>query len=111
MGDEDSAWAINARDHWKSRFVRFACETAESLKDSQQLDEAITFLQACLDAEDLAEGIYRQLMLYYQQLGRKAESIEIFNRCSNTLGTRLGVEPSAETKRIYEDLMAGGDSV
>jgi DNA-binding SARP family transcriptional activator/ATP/maltotriose-dependent transcriptional regulator MalT len=111
MGDEDSAWAINARDQWKSRFVRFACEVAESLKHGQQQEEAITFLQACLDAEDLAEGIYRQLMLYYQQLGRKAEGIEIFTRCSNTLSARLGVEPSAETLRIYEDIMSGGKPV
>jgi DNA-binding SARP family transcriptional activator len=111
MGDEDTAWAINARDQWKSRFVRFACDTAEVLKHNQQSEEAITFLQACLDVEDLAEGIYRQLMLYYQQLGRKAEGIEIFTRCRNTLSTRLGVEPSAETRRIYEDFTAGGDSV
>ena len=108
MGDEDSAWAIKARDQWKSRFVRFACETAESLKDAEQLDEAISFLQTSLDAEDQAEAIYRQLMLFYLQIGRKAEGIEIFKRCKNALTTALGVDPSAETLRIRDDLMADG---
>ena len=108
MGDEDSAWAIKARDQWKSRFVRFACETAESLKDAEQLDEAISFLQTSLDAEDQAEAIYRQLMLFYLQIGRKAEGIEIFKRCKNTLTAELGVDPSAETLRIRDDLMADG---
>jgi len=108
LSDVDASWAINARDQWKSRFVRFAGETAESLKKNGQLDEAITFLQASLDAEDQAESIYRQLMLYYLELGRKAEGIDAFNRCSNMLRAGPGVEPSPETQRIHEDLMAGG---
>jgi len=107
MGDEDSAWALNARNQWKSQFVRFACETAEFLKNTDQPDKAITFLQASVDAEGLAEGIYRQLMLYYLELGRKAEGIEVFNRCRNKLGTELGVEPSPETQKIYQELVAG----
>ena len=109
MGDEDSPWAINAREHWKGRFGRFVGEVAEFLRETKQLDEAIVFLQTALDAEDLAEGVYRQLMLYHQQLGRIAEGIEIYNRCRNTLLARLGVEPSPETRRIYEELMDGGN--
>ena len=109
MRDEDSSWAINAREHWKGKFVRFVNETAEFLRDSKRLAEAITFLQTALDAEDLAEGIYRQLMLYYEQLGRKAECIEVYNRCSKALTARLGVEPSPETRSIYEKLMAAGE--
>lgn len=111
LGDEDSSWAINARDQWKSRFVRFACETAEALKTNGQLDEAITFLQASLDAEDQAEGIYRQLMLYYLERGRRAEGIDTYNRCLNMLSAGPGVKPSPETLKIHEELMAGGESV
>ncbi len=110
MRDEESSWVINAREHWKSRFVRFVSETAEFLRKSKRLDEAITFLQAALDVEDLAEGIYRQLMLYYEELGRQAECIEVYNRCSKALSARLGVEPSPETRSIYEKLMVDGNS-
>ena len=111
MRDEESSWVINAREHWKSRFVRFVSETAEFLRKFKRLDEAITFLQAALDVEDLAEGIYRQLMLYYEELGRQAECIEVYNRCSKALTARLGVEPSPETRSIYEKLMVDGDSI
>ena len=110
LGDELSSWAINARDQWKSRFVRFACETAEALKNNEQIDQAITFLQASLDAEDQAEGIYRQLMLYYLERGRRAEGIETYNRCRNMLSAGPGVEPSPETLKIHQELMAGGES-
>ena len=92
--------------HWNSRFSRFASEIAAYLNNRQQLEQAIAFLQTTLNAEYLAEGIYRQLMLFYQHLGRKAEGIEIYNRCRNTLSARLGTEPSPETNRIYEELMA-----
>jgi len=110
LGDEDSSWAINARDQWKSRFVRFACETADALKTNGQLDEAIAFLQASLDAEDQAESIYRQLMLYYLAQGRRAEGIDTYNRCSNMLSAGPGVNPSPETLKIHGELMAGGES-
>jgi LuxR family maltose regulon positive regulatory protein len=111
MSDMDSAWAIKARDQWKNRFVRFVCEVAESLKAPGQIDDAISFLQSSLDAEDSAEGIYRQLMMYYLEMGRKGEGIEIFNRCSNMLSAGPGVAVSPETKRIYEKLLASDESV
>jgi DNA-binding SARP family transcriptional activator len=31
----------------------------------------------------------------------------VFNRCSNKLSTELGVEPSPETQKIYQELLAG----
>jgi LuxR family maltose regulon positive regulatory protein len=108
MSEDDSPWAINARERWRGKFVRFVAETAEYLREIECLDEAITFLQDALEVEDLGEGIYRQLMIYYQQLGRMAECVEVYNRCGNALMAKLGVEPSPETLRIYEKIVFAG---
>ena len=71
---------IHARDSWRGRFTRATAEIAQRLIADQQQDAAIAFLQTALEAEGLAEGIYRQLMLCYQQLGRKADAIEVYAR-------------------------------
>ena len=106
MADEDQPWATAAREVWQGKFVRFAAGVARFLIDADRKAEAIAFLESGLDADELAEGLYRQLMLCYQQLDRRAEALEVFNRCRTTLSARLHVEPSPETHQIYEQLTA-----
>ncbi len=71
------------------------------------MEDAVGFLHRALEADELAEGLYRQLMICYEELDRKAEALEVYNRCRKTLVARLDVEPSPETIRIYENLMKG----
>ncbi len=104
MADEDAAWALAARDAWQRRFVRFADGVAAYLIDSGRSGEAIAFLDRGLEADELAEGLYRSLMRCYEQLDRPAEAIEVFARCRKTLAARLDSEPSAETRQIYEQV-------
>jgi ATP/maltotriose-dependent transcriptional regulator MalT/DNA-binding SARP family transcriptional activator len=106
LGNEDSPWTITAREQWKHRFVRFVNEITAYLQESQRSDEALAFLHSALDADELAEGVYRQLMLFYQQLERKAEAIEVYNRCRKALAANLDVDPSPETQELYQALLA-----
>jgi len=106
MAGEDPAWVLAARESWRIKFVRFAAGVARFLTDTDRKDEAIVFLERGLEADDLAEGLYRQLMLCYQQMDRRAEAIEVFNRCRTTLSSRLDIEPSPETCQIYERITA-----
>jgi len=61
-----------------------------------------------LEADRLAGGLYRQLMLCCQALGRRAEALEVYRRRRTALASALGVEPSAETTAVYERLLSGG---
>ena len=63
--------------------------------------EAIDLLELALEADDRSESLYRLLMLCHAEQGRKAEAIEVYNRCRTTLEGRLGVKPSPETEEIY----------
>ncbi len=105
LADEDSGWAIAAREQIKKRFLRFVGDLVDYLKAGQRWDDALQFLERALEADELAEPFYRHLMLCYQQLGRKAEAIEVYNRCRTTLSATLQVEPSPETNRVYKSLV------
>lgn len=108
MADEDPSWVLAARESWRSKFVRFSAGVARFLTDTGRKDEAIVFLERGLEADDVAEGLYRQLMLCYQQMDRRAEAVEVFNRCRTTLSSRLDLEPSPETCHIYEQVTVAG---
>lgn len=105
--DEAESWTIAAREHWKNKFIRFVGEITEYLKGKNRMEDAVGFLHRALEADELAEGLYRQLMICYEELDRKAEALEVYNRCRKTLVARLDVEPAPETIRIYENLMKG----
>ena len=106
MADENLPRVSAARESWRLKFVRFSAGVARFLTDTGRKDEAIVFLERGLEADDVAEGLYRQLMLCYQQMGRRPEAVEAFNRCRTTLSSRLDIEPSPETCQIYERITA-----
>jgi DNA-binding SARP family transcriptional activator len=40
-------------------------------------------------------------------LGRASEALEVFHRCQHALRGYLGVDPGAETLRLYRSLLEG----
>jgi two-component SAPR family response regulator len=70
-----------------------------------ETEHAVDYLHRTLDIDDLAEGLYRQLMQSLSGLGRRAEIVEAYARCRSNLSARLGVEPSVETRQLYDKLV------
>ncbi len=53
----------------------------------------------------LAEAFYRRLMLCYSELGRQAEAVDVYNSCKRIFNAELNIEPSPETKAVYERVL------
>ena len=70
-----------------------------------EAERAIGQYERALEADDLAESLYRGLMQCHAALGRRAEAVEVYSRCRKALAARLGVEPGPETRAIYESLV------
>ena len=104
-GDEDASWVVSPREQFNNRFVRFIGDVGHWLEENDSHAEAIDLYFRGLEANELAEGLYRHLMLCYQELGRRAEAIEVYNRCCKTLEARLKLHPSQETRDVYETLV------
>ncbi|MDA8171079.1 MAG: bacterial transcriptional activator domain-containing protein [Nitrospiraceae bacterium] len=57
-----------------------------------------------LEADDLAEDLYRGLMACYNRMGRRPDALSAYERCKKTLSAALGIQPSPETERLKEDI-------
>ena len=68
-----------------------------------KFEEFYNDLQVKID--EVAERIYRRLMVCFREIGRPADAIDAYNRCCKTLKSRLAVGPSKETRSIYDALM------
>ena len=105
-GDADEACYVALRERLRSRFVRAMGEIGRYCQHAGEWERAVDYLQRSLDADGLAEGFYRHLMLCYRELGRAAEAIDVYERCRKTLAAVRSVEPSRETTALYETLLA-----
>jgi DNA-binding SARP family transcriptional activator len=81
-------------------------EVSRYLQQAGQPERAVDLLERALEADNVAEGLYRRLMLCYLELGRSAEAAETYQRCRATLAAVLKAEPAAETRALFEKLAA-----
>jgi DNA-binding SARP family transcriptional activator len=100
-GDAEEPWHLTERERKRSRFVRAMTEIGRYWEEGGQWNRVLACYERCLDADPLAESFYRHLIVCYQILERRAEAIEVFNRCRKALSA-LAVEPSDETRALYE---------
>src|SRR5262249_22738545 len=100
-GEPEEAWQLQPRERRRNRFMRAMTDIGRFWEESGQWNRVLDCYERCLEADPLAEGFYRHLIVCYGVLERRAEAIEAFNRCRKALSA-LGVEPSAETRELYE---------
>src|SRR5262249_26008824 len=55
--------------------------------------------------DPLQESVHRTLMRLYAELGRRPAALRQYQMCVRVLQRELGVEPEAETKQLYQELV------
>ena len=75
--DMDESWYISPRERLRNKFVRAMGDIGRYWQQTGQWDRAVDYFQRSLEADSLAEGFYRHLMLCYRELGRPAEAIDV----------------------------------
>ena len=92
------------RETLKDKLVRAIVGEGLRREQAGDLARAGDLYLRGLEADDLAEEIYRRLMTCYQWLGRKADAIKTYERCRSLLNERLGTKPSPATEAIYASI-------
>lgn len=102
-------------DHWAS-LERSALEylylnALESLIDREQIEQnyeqAIGDTIRYLETDDLAEEMYRKLIVLYASVGDRNAALRIYERCAAVLERELGVSPLPNTRAIYQLMLDG----
>jgi len=103
-GEVEKSWMVSIRERLRRKFLRNVSWLANYWEQSQSYDRALECYERGLEVDDLAEELYRHLMMCYHHLGRQAEALSVYNRCKRTLSASLGIEPSSETETIYRTI-------
>jgi DNA-binding SARP family transcriptional activator len=103
-GESDVSWAVAIRDKLRSRFLRVLYLIGDQYEAGGRWEEASELYQRGLELDNLAEELYRRLIVTYQKRGQLAGALEVYRRCRQMLSVVLGVQPSASVEALYQSL-------
>jgi DNA-binding SARP family transcriptional activator len=104
LPSEEMTCVVSPREKLRSGFLRAVAHLGQCYEDGDRWEEAASCYGKGIEADDLAEELYRRLMVCHIRRGRKAEALSVYRRCRKTLSSVLGVEPSAETRSIADSI-------
>jgi predicted ATPase/DNA-binding SARP family transcriptional activator len=99
-------------DHWtavlRERYQRMASvvlgRLGEHCEHSQDYEKALGYARKRLELEPWQEAAHRQLMKLLALNGKRPEALAQYETCRKALKSELGIEPSAETVKLYESI-------
>jgi len=104
LQSEEMTCVVSPREKLRSGFLRGVARLGQCYEDGDRWEEAVSCYGKGIEADDLAEELYRRLMVCHIRRGRKAEALSVYRRCREMLSSVLGVDPSAETRVIAESI-------
>jgi len=106
LEDIYSDWAMGLRASLKREYFRALEDLARCYLQERRLEQAVRYYRDLLDKDPLREDIHRQVMRGLAEAGDRAGAIRQFDQLRSILSEELGAEPSTETLKLYEDLLA-----
>jgi DNA-binding SARP family transcriptional activator len=98
--ESEEPWAVAFRDRLKAKFVRAVMTLAAGLEQQHKWDAAAALYSRALEKDNLAEPLYRRLMICYRELNETAQALQVYRRCRHLLSVVFSIKPSAETEAV-----------
>jgi len=98
-------WIVPERERLRQAFAEALARLIGLLEDQRDYRAAISYVRRLLRHDPLRETTYRRLMQLHALINERAEALRAYHRCATVLQRELGVEPSRDTREIYERLL------
>ena len=99
-------WVSARRTAFRRQLLEALDGLADLCMSQGDFDQAERLARRQLAIDNLRESAWRQLMESLTQRGRRGEALAEYETCVVVLWKEIGVEPSAETSKLREDILA-----
>ena len=99
-------WIFPAREKLNQMFVETADRLIQHLAATNEPKRAVKYAQILLRHDPVRETTNRQLMRLYMHLDDRASALRVYHNCVTVLRRELDVEPSEETRSLYQQIVA-----
>lgn len=100
-------WAEERRGFYAEQFGRVVSALAKLCLAEKRWASALIYAEEILRADPFREDMHRLLMKVHAAQSKPAAVKRQFENLTTLLGDELGIQPAAETRRLYQELMKG----
>ena len=105
-GDVYDDWFRPARDRCKHEYSDAALRLAALLEAGGDVPEAVQVIRQALVHDPWREDLYQSVLRHQISEGQRSAAIETYLSCRDRLTDDLGIDPSAETTKLYQHVLA-----
>ncbi len=100
--DTWEAWLVGQREYYQQRALDALTLLREASAVHGAWEEVLAIAQRQLTLEAWLESAHRAMMQAHYQLGDRNAALAQYAQCQEILWDELGIEPEAETTRLFE---------
>jgi len=98
-------WLLGERERLRELALEGLARLLAQQRKAGATEAALRTGLKLLTLDPLQESVHRTLMRLYAALGRRGTALRQYQQCVNVLQRDLGVEPEAETKQLYQEIL------
>jgi DNA-binding SARP family transcriptional activator len=98
-------WVEDQRSYYREQYLRMLEALAGVAETSEDWPKAMQLAQRIIREDQFREDIHCLVMKAHASMGNRGAAREHFEGLKRLLQNELGVEPSQETKKLYQQLM------
>jgi len=99
-------WCIFERERFQMMNLMLLDKLVQYCEIHGEYDAGLIYGWQILRHDHAYERAHRQIMRLYSMSGDRTQALHQYERCANALQDELGVEPSARTKQLYEQIQS-----
>ena len=104
-GDVYDDWFAPLRERCRQQFGD-AMLSAARLSEKEGQNDALHLLRIGLEQDPLREDLYQEMLRHQITSGMRSAAIETYMTCRGRLCDELGLDPSVETRALYDQVLA-----
>src|SRR5262247_1893814 len=98
-------WLVAERERLRELALETLAKLLADQTKSEESGAAIATALRLLALDPLQEAVHRALMRLYVRDGRRDAALRQYQSCVDTLRRELSVEPEAETRQLYQEVL------
>ena len=101
----ERTWCVSRRESLREMYLEALIGMGRCHEARREFEGAVDWYRRALEIDDLREDVHRHIMRCYFEAGRRSDALAQYHRCREAVKRELDIEPSAQTKRLYERII------
>ena len=112
-GDVYDDWFSPLREHYRQEFSDAMLRGGALLESDGDVRGALHLVRKALSHDAWREDLYQTAIGYQIAAGQRSAAVETYMACKAKLAEDLGLDPSVETRKLYDQILAmeGDDGI